>query len=164
MVKTTPLILLGVALILLGLLGPWFNYDLPQRLEDSPFANAMAHISVSPFTFSATITSTSSSSLYEDIEVLHQYSVPFYSLHSSLVGLICIISSLFGFVAEYVRRSRMTLVGGFVSLMSTLFFFFLLPSDVIFIGIKCSPMWGFWLSLLGSLIVIFSKVIRESFL
>jgi hypothetical protein len=150
----------GVFLVLLGLFGPWFTYHLPQRLGNSPFANAMAHISVSPFVFSNTLTSTSNSSVYEDIEVLSQYSVHFYSAHSSIVGLACIIGAAVGFAGGYARRPKVTVMSGFLSLVATLFFFFLLPSYVIYVGISCYPTWGFWLSLTGSLAVILSNKVE----
>ncbi len=124
----------------------------------------MAHISVSPFIFSNTIASTSNSSVYEDIEVLSQYSVHFYSPYSSIVGLACIIGATVGFAGEYARKSRITIVSGFLSLAATLFFFFLLPSYVIFVGISCYPMWGFWLSLAGSLAIISSSTVETPYL
>ena len=156
MFKGDLLNLLGVTLILVGLCGPWFDYHLPQRLGGSPFANAMAHVSVSPFIFTTVVTSTSNRSVYENIGVLRQNSDSFYSVSSSLVGLACILGAIASFVGEYRDSSEISAIAGLVSLVSTMFFYFLLPSEVIFIGIRCSPMWGFWLSLLGSVLVLFS--------
>lgn len=160
--KVNLISLLGVSMIAAGLFGPWFNYNLPQRLGNSPFANAMAHFSVSPFIFAVTMTSTSNRSVYEDIEVLYQNSDFFYSEASSLIGLACFLGAITGFIGGYLNRPKTTLIGGFTSLISTLFFFLLLPSNVIFIGIKCSPTWGFWLSLFGSMIILFQSAIISS--
>ena len=164
MLRTNLVNVSGAFLVLLGLFGPWFSYHLPQRLGDSPFANAMAHISVSPFVFSSTITRTSNSSVYEDMEVLGQYSVHFYSPYSSILGLACVTGATVGLAVEHARRSKVTVMSGFLSLVATLFFFFLLPSYVIFVGISCYPGWGFWLSLAGSLATILSSKVETPYL
>jgi len=149
--------ILGVSLVIIGLLCPWFNYHVPQHLEGSKIANSMAHISVSPFIFSITLTSTSNRSVYEDVKVLLHESVFFYNSSSSLIGLTCILGIASGLIGEYTRKSRISLIGGSVSLVSTLFFPFLLPSSVLFVGVNCYPMWGFWMSILGSILISISS-------
>ena len=156
--KTRLLNIFGVSLVIIGLLFfPWFNYHIPQHLKGSKIANSMAHISVSPFVFSITLTSTSNRSVYETIEVLSHKSVFFYSLSSFLIGFACVSGVTLGLIGKYVQKPRIGLIGGSISLFSTLFFPFLLPSSVLFIGINCYPMWGFWLSILGSILILISS-------
>lgn len=155
--KRRLLSVIGSSLVIIGLLFPWFNYHLPQHLGGSRFANSMAHISVSPFVLSITLTLTSNRSLYENIEVLSHKSFFFYNSVSSLIGLMCIVGSTLGLIGGCMQRSRISLIGGSASLFTAFFFPFLLPSSVLFIGINCYPTWGFWLSLLGSILILVSS-------
>jgi len=159
MLKINPLTLLGGTLIVFGVLGPWFTFDIPLKYGGSTYINAMAHFKMSPFTLIINITSVSKETIYIDTGVLQYVSSQFYSTPLSLVGLACIAGVICSSVGEFKSRLKLTLAGAGVAFVSALSFFLFLPVNA-FRSLTWSTMWGFHLTILGAGLILLSVGFR----
>ncbi len=164
MIRINYLTLIGSALVLLALLSPWFNFNLPLRYQlDGEWKNIMAHCYISPFILSVNITETSQRTYYSDIAVLTNDTTYFYNAKSSAFGIALIIACALGFLGEFRDRRNLTLICGLITSLSTIFFYLALPPYVLTIAWNTqlwSILWSFWVSLFGSAIILVSVPFR----
>ena len=103
MLRINPLILIGGIVVLIGVFSPWYNINIPMKLNTT-YINAVAHCYISPFSLTINITSTSETTIFEDIEVLDYKIKRFHSVNHSIIGFTCIIGTILGLIGEYANR------------------------------------------------------------
>lgn len=102
--------IIGSIFILLGLLGPWFSWTV--HYEDGTYT-----YSLSPFLFS--IHKNSNSYMYF-----------FHNIIESLIGVVCIVGALFGFVGYINSSGKAILIGGILGIGSAFAYTLCLPSMI----------------------------------
>lgn len=154
----------GVILIVLALLLPWIQLDLPLRFQlEGEQKNIMVHSFMSPFTLSLNFAETSNRTYYLDIATITYNTTHFYNLQSSMSGGMLLFGSLLAFIGELVDRRTLTLLAGTIAFFSIILFVLSLPSYAlsIFSNLKLwNILWGFWLSNIGTIIIFVSVPFR----
>jgi hypothetical protein len=154
----------GVVLIVLALLLPWIQFDLPLRfqLEGEP-KNIMVHSFVSPFALTLNFTETSNRTYYSDIATITHTTTYFYNIQSSISGGMLLFGSLLGLVGEQGGRRTLTLLAGTITFFSIILFVLSLPPYVltVFWNLRLwNILWGIWLSCIGTIIIFISVPFR----
>ncbi len=151
--------LTGALLIFIALMGPWFNFNLPMEfVGDTEKEYHMGHVFLSPFALTVNLTYTSNVTIYTDIGVIAHNVNYFYNPKGTLFGALSILGALMGIIGEFKDRRYATLSGGMMAFLSTIFFFLVLPPQVLETG--WVALWGFWVSLMGSTFILVSVAIR----
>ena len=131
MYKINPLNLLAIVLIIVGLIGPWFNFNVPAEYGDSVKKYLMGHFCISPFYISINVTSTSATSVFEDVGVIGSGIFYFDNEKTLFVGILCIFGAFLSFIGECLNRAKITFASGIIVMVSVLSCFLLVPAYVI---------------------------------
>lgn len=162
--KVNYVTLIGVILIVLALLLPWIQLDLPLRFQlEGEQKNIMVHSFMSPFTLSLNFTETSNRTYYSDIATITYNTTYFYNIQSSISGGMLLFGSLLGLVGEQVDRRTLTLLAGTITYSSIILFGLSLPPYAIsiFWNLRLwNILWGIWLSCIGTIIIFISVPFR----
>jgi hypothetical protein len=162
--KVNYVTLVGVILIVLALLFPWIQIDLPLSFQlEGEQKNIMAHSFMSPFTLILNFTETSNRTFYSDIATVTSDTTYFYNVQSSISGIMLVFGCLVGLVGEYVSRRTLTLLAGTIAFFSIVIFVLSLPPYVlsIFRNFRLwNISWGFWLTCIGTILILMSVPFR----
>jgi len=168
-IRMNPLTLLGSIVIVTGVVSPWFGFHIPVKHGDATRISAMAHCYMSPFTLVVNLASASklrNTTIYVDTGIIDCSLFNFYSVGPFLVGVACVAGAALSSVGESANRLRLTLAAGLALFSSTLSFSFLLPSKI-FLSVtyyRLAAMSGFWLTILGAILIFVSIGFRLLFL
>jgi hypothetical protein len=127
----------------MGLVGPWFTFfgsDVTKGVyiknEISPFVIKIEYSRLNdPFG-----------------EVFSSYSLFFYGINTSLVGLVCIIGAIAGVVGGVLNRPKLFLTGGILDILGIMAFATCMPGHYI----DMQAGWGGIVSTLGIIVIIMS--------
>ena len=143
MLKVNLITILGGMLVLTGLVSPWFTFSIVDHSIRTCWKFKM-----SPFTLTIKVYNVND----PFNEIISSGCHRFYRADTALIGVVCVLGAIFSFLGGGMDRWRLSLVGGVMTLLSTLSFWMCLPSYLSGLTVG----WGISVSTFGAIVIISS--------